>query len=82
MTDDKEHLKGLNKEQMEAASHLDLSSKNAIITRGEAENKIFIFFLAKPDVITSLAYNIEMKFRQALFWDTNPKKIDTKKHAH
>jgi hypothetical protein len=23
----------------------------------------------------------KMKFRQALFWDTNPKKIDTKKHA-
>lgn len=22
-----------------------------------------------------------MKFRQALFWDTNPKKIDTKKNA-
>lgn len=22
-----------------------------------------------------------MKFRQALFWDTNPKKIDPKKHA-
>lgn len=22
-----------------------------------------------------------MKFRQALFWDTNPNKIDTKKHA-
>ena len=22
-----------------------------------------------------------MKFRQALFWDTNPKNIDTKKHA-
>lgn len=22
-----------------------------------------------------------MKFRQALFWDTNPKKIDVKKHA-
>lgn len=22
-----------------------------------------------------------MKFRPALFWDTNPKKIDTKKHA-
>lgn len=22
-----------------------------------------------------------MKFRPALFWDTNPKKIDTKKHS-
>lgn len=22
-----------------------------------------------------------MKFRQTLFWDVNPKKIDTKKHA-
>ena len=22
-----------------------------------------------------------MKFRQSLFWDVNPKKIDTKKHA-
>ena len=24
---------------------------------------------------------MKMKFRQSLFWDTNPKKIDTKKNA-
>ena len=58
MIDDKEHLRGLNKDQMEAASHMDFRAKNAIITRGEAENKIFIFFLVKPDVITSLAVRI------------------------
>ena len=25
--------------------------------------------------------NLNMKFRQALFWDTNPKFIDARKHA-
>lgn len=26
-------------------------------------------------------YNLGMKFRQSLFWDTDPSRIDPKKHA-
>lgn len=28
-----------------------------------------------------LCYNYSMKFRQSLFWDTDPEKLDTKKNA-
>ena len=31
--------------------------------------------------LAELCYNVGMKFRQSLFWDTNPDKIDTKKNA-
>ena len=29
----------------------------------------------------NFCYNVGMKLRQSLFWDTDPKKIDLKKHA-
>ena len=32
-------------------------------------------------VLRFLCYNIVMKFRQSLFWDTNPDNIDLKKNA-
>ena len=33
------------------------------------------------EIYLRICYNIIMKFRQSLFWDTNPKKISAKKHT-
>jgi len=38
--------------------------------------KVKLNFVADFDMM-----RLNMKFRQSLFWDTNPKLIDTKKHA-
>lgn len=35
-------------------------------------------FIAKRPLF---CYNYNMEFRQSLFWDTDPKKIDPQKHA-